>query len=173
MSEALKALNNIRTLRAQARETDLATLEEMLEKLTTIVEDRREEENSARKEQEERQAKLEAFRKKLLEDGIDPTELLASVGSSQPKTKSTRAPRPAKYKYTDENGNEQTWTGQGRTLKQSPLLSKLVRHWKTLLSNRYSISGLHCSQDNRPGKYSIIHPRLSQSGRLLTTFRHQ
>ena len=92
MSEALKALNNIRTLRAQARETDLATLEEMLEKLTTIVEDRR-------------------------EDGIDPTELLASVGSSQPKTKSTRAPRPAKYKYTDENGNEQTWTGQGRTPK--------------------------------------------------------
>ena len=108
MSEALKALNNIRTLRAQARETDLATLEEMLEKLTTIVEDRRE---------EERQAKLEAFRQKLLEDGIDPTELLASVGSSQPKTKSTRAPRPAKYKYTDENGNEQTWTGQGRTPK--------------------------------------------------------
>lgn len=108
MSEALKALNNIRTLRAHARETDLATLEEMLEKLTTIVEDRREEENSARKEQEERQAKLEAFRQKLLEDGIDPTELLASVGSSQPKTKSTRAPRPAKYKYTDENGNEQT-----------------------------------------------------------------
>ncbi|MBE7608451.1 H-NS family histone-like protein, partial [Salmonella enterica] len=27
MSEALKALNNIRTLRAHARETDLATLE--------------------------------------------------------------------------------------------------------------------------------------------------
>ncbi len=31
MSEAIKALNNIRTLRAQARETYLATLEEMLE----------------------------------------------------------------------------------------------------------------------------------------------
>jgi DNA-binding protein H-NS len=44
MSEALKVLNNIRTLRAQARETDLETLEEMLEKLTAIVEDRREEE---------------------------------------------------------------------------------------------------------------------------------
>ncbi|HHL1670200.1 TPA: DNA-binding protein, partial [Klebsiella pneumoniae] len=28
MSEALKVLNNIRTLRAQARETDLETLEE-------------------------------------------------------------------------------------------------------------------------------------------------
>ncbi|EHK6279557.1 DNA-binding protein, partial [Escherichia coli] len=48
MSEALKELNNIRTLRAQARETDLETLEEMLEKLTAIVEDRREEESAIR-----------------------------------------------------------------------------------------------------------------------------
>ena len=117
MSEALKALNNIRTLRAHARETDLATLEEMLEKLTAIVEDRREEESAIRKEQEQRQDKLEAFRQKLLEDGIDPAELLSAVGSTKPKTKSTRTPRPAKYKYTDENGNEQTWTGQGRTPK--------------------------------------------------------
>ena len=117
MSEALKVLNNIRILRAQARETDLETLEEMLEKLTAIVEDRREEESAIRKEQEERQAKLEAFRQKLLDDGIDPAELLAAVGSSQPKAKSTRTPRPAKYKYTDDNGNEQTWTGQGRTPK--------------------------------------------------------
>ena len=76
MSEALKELNNIRTLRAQARETDLETLEEMLEKLTAIVEDRREEESAIRKEQEQRQAKLEAFRQKLLEDGIDPAEQL-------------------------------------------------------------------------------------------------
>ncbi|HBW1451800.1 TPA: H-NS histone family protein, partial [Klebsiella pneumoniae] len=69
------------------------------------------------KEQEQRQAKLEAFRQKLLEDGIDPAELLLAVGSTKPKTKSTRTPRPAKYKYTDDNGNEQTWTGQGRTPK--------------------------------------------------------
>ncbi|ENY54834.1 DNA-binding protein H-NS (Histone-like protein HLP-II), partial [Klebsiella pneumoniae subsp. pneumoniae KpMDU1] len=76
MSETLKALNNIRTLRAQARETDLATLEEMLEKLSVIVDERREEEQAILKEQEQRQAKLEAFRQKLLEDGIDPAELL-------------------------------------------------------------------------------------------------
>jgi DNA-binding protein H-NS len=58
MSETLKALNNIRTLRAQARETDLATLEEMLEKLSVIVDERREEEQAILKEQEQRQAKL-------------------------------------------------------------------------------------------------------------------
>ena len=36
MSEALKILNNIRTLRAQARECTLETLEEMLEKLEAV-----------------------------------------------------------------------------------------------------------------------------------------
>ncbi len=44
MSEALKILNNIRTLRAQARECTLETLEEMLEKLEVVVNERREEE---------------------------------------------------------------------------------------------------------------------------------
>ncbi|MFJ5360259.1 H-NS family nucleoid-associated regulatory protein [Pectobacterium sp. CHL-2024] len=116
MSEALKVLNNIRTLRAQARETDLATLEEMLEKLTVIVEERREEETKVQQEQAERLAKIEALRAKLLEDGIDPAELLGSVSATK-STKSKRAPRPAKYKYVDENGNEKLWTGQGRTPK--------------------------------------------------------
>ncbi|HDH0072814.1 H-NS family nucleoid-associated regulatory protein [Klebsiella pneumoniae] len=129
MSEALKVLNNIRTLRAQARETDLTTLEEMLEKLSVIVDERREDENAALKKQEQRQAKLEAFRQKLLEDGIDPAELLSAVGSTKPKTKSPRAPRHAKYKYTDENGNEQTWTGQGRTPK---VIAVAIEAGKTL-----------------------------------------
>lgn len=115
MGETLKVLNNIRTLRAQAREVDLVTLEEMLEKLTTIVEDRREEEASFLKQQEEKQAKLEAFRQKMLEDGIDPAELLSTVSPSSSKTGAKRTPRPAKYKYIDTDGSEKTWTGQGRT----------------------------------------------------------
>ena len=116
MSESLKILNNIRTLRAQSREFSLENLEEMLEKLTTVVEDRRQEEVTFRKDKEERQAKLEAFRQQLLEDGIDPAELLSGLSSSS-KTKSSREPRPAKYKYIDENGDEKSWTGQGRTPK--------------------------------------------------------
>ncbi|MDB7823419.1 H-NS family nucleoid-associated regulatory protein [Klebsiella pneumoniae] len=115
MTDAIKALNNIRTLRAQARETDLATLEEILEKLTAIVEDKRQEETIAQQQNAERQGKIEALRAQLLEDGIDPSELLGSVKSSRPAA--VRAPRPAKYKYIDENGDEKTWTGQGRTPK--------------------------------------------------------
>lgn len=115
MTDAIQALNNIRTLRAQARETDLATLEEMLEKLTAIVEDRRQEETILKQQNAERQDKIEAFRAQLLEDGIDPSELLGNVKSSRPAA--VRAVRPAKYKYIDENGDEKTWTGQGRTPK--------------------------------------------------------
>lgn len=129
MTDALKILNNVRTLRAQAREIDLATLEEMLEKLTAIVEDRREEETKVQQEQAQRLAKLEAIRAKLLEDGIDPSELLESVKSKPIKAK--RSPRPAKYKYTDENGNEQTWTGQGRTPK---VIKEALENGKSLKS---------------------------------------
>lgn len=116
MSESLKVLNNIRSLRAEAREVSLETLEEMFEKLSAVIEDRREEEASFIKEKEKRQAKLEAIRAKLLEDGIDPEELISGLQTPS-KRKSTRETRPAKYKYTDENGNERTWTGQGRTPK--------------------------------------------------------
>ncbi len=116
MSESLKVLNNIRSLRAEAREVSLETLEEMLEKLSAVIEDRREEEASFIKEQEKRQAKLAAIRAKLLEDGIAPEELISGLQTPS-KRKSTRETRPAKYKYTDENGNERTWTGQGRTPK--------------------------------------------------------
>jgi len=116
MSLTLQNLNNIRTLRAMARELSVDILEEMLEKLTTVVEDRRQEEVTFLKDKEERQAKLEAFRQQLLEDGIDPAELLSGLSSSS-KPKSSREPRPAKYKYIDENGDEKFWTGQGRTPK--------------------------------------------------------
>ena len=116
MSEALKILNNIRTLRAQARECTLETLEEMLEKLEVVVNERREEESHAQAEIQERTRKLQQYREMLIADGIDPNELLATLGAtSKTATKAKRAARPAKYKYVDENGESKTWTGQGRT----------------------------------------------------------
>lgn len=115
MSEALKILNNIRTLRAQARECSLETLEEMLEKLEVVVNERREEENQAQAEVEERSRKLQQYRDMLIADGIDPNELLSTLAAAKTPGKAKRAARPAKYSYTDENGESRTWTGQGRT----------------------------------------------------------
>ena len=114
MSESLKILNNIRTLRAQARETSLETLEEMLEKLEVVVNERREEEQAMQAEIEERQQKLQKYRELLIADGIDPTDLLEAAGASK-TGRAKRAARPAKYSYVDDNGETKTWTGQGRT----------------------------------------------------------
>ncbi|NIG21560.1 DNA-binding transcriptional regulator H-NS [Pantoea sp. Al-1710] len=115
MSEALKILNNIRTLRAQARECTLETLEEMLEKLEAVVNERREEETHAQAENAERNRKLEQYREMLIADGIDPNELLQALSETKAPGKTKRAARPAKYSYVDENGENRTWTGQGRT----------------------------------------------------------
>ncbi len=108
MSEALKILNNIRTLRAQARECTLETLEEMLEKLEVVVNERREEESAAAAEVEERTRKLQQYREMLIADGIDPNELLNSMAAAKSGTKAKRAARPAKYSYVDENGETKT-----------------------------------------------------------------
>lgn len=113
MSEALKVLNNIRTLRAQAREVSLETLEEMLGKFETVVEERREETRIAEAEVEEHERKLQQLRDMIIAEGIDPSELLGENQVKAPKAK--RAARPPKYAYIDEDGTKKTWTGQGRT----------------------------------------------------------
>lgn len=115
MSESLKPFNNIRTLRAQARESSLEVLEEILEKLTSVVEERRLEESQAQAKEEERTRKLEEFRQLLEKQNINPEELIQSMSTGKTARKSKRAQRPAKYEYIDENGESKTWTGQGRT----------------------------------------------------------
>ncbi|MCD9523210.1 H-NS histone family protein [Photobacterium carnosum] len=112
MSDAMKALLNLRSLRALSREYTLEQLEEALDKLTTVVTERSDAEAEEQAKETERNEKLTQYREMLLADGIDPEELLASLAKT-PKTK--RATRPAKYKFIDENGDEKTWTGQGRT----------------------------------------------------------
>ena len=116
MDNALNVLNNIRTLRAQAREMPLETLEEILEKLTAIVEESRENVKAVSAQQQERNEKLSKYRKMLEEDGIDIDDLVTHQGTKETaKTKSKRQPRPAIYQYKDTNGEQKTWTGQGRT----------------------------------------------------------
>ncbi|WP_413111351.1 H-NS family nucleoid-associated regulatory protein [Thaumasiovibrio sp. DFM-14] len=112
MSEAFKVLLNLRSLRALSRELSLEQLQEALEKLTAVVNEREESEAEVRAQEKEREEKLAQYREMLIKDGIDPEELVAMLGKA-PKQK--RAARPAKYKYVDENGDEKTWTGQGRT----------------------------------------------------------
>ncbi|HHQ4530878.1 TPA: H-NS family nucleoid-associated regulatory protein [Aeromonas hydrophila] len=116
MSEFLKVLLNIRSLRAAMRELSLDQLKEAHEKIEMIYLERLELAEKEQAAQAEHQQKLAEFQALLAQAGIDPTELLGSAPAAATVAKSKRAPRPPKYRYV-ENGVEKTWTGQGRTPK--------------------------------------------------------
>ena len=115
MSEFLKVLLNIRSLRAALRELSLEQVKEAHEKIEMIYLERLEVAEKEQAAQAEHQQKLAEFQAMLAQAGIDPTELVGSAPAAT-TAKAKRAPRPPKYRYV-ENGVERTWTGQGRTPK--------------------------------------------------------
>lgn len=118
MSDAMKALLNLRSLRALAKEMSTEQLNEALEKLHVVVEERKEIDREEEAKEKERLEKLEKYREMLVADGIEPEELMKLLGgSTKAKTPGKRAARPAKYQYTDNDGSHKTWTGQGRMPK--------------------------------------------------------
>ncbi len=118
MNDFLKTLLNIRSLRAALRELSFEQLVEVKEKLDEVFAEREQQENKIKAESAERLQKLAEFTELLKEAGIDPSELVgtATTAKAEGTVKSKRAPRPAKYRYT-EDGQEKTWTGQGRMPK--------------------------------------------------------
>ena len=124
MSLTLQNLNNIRTLRAMARELSLDVLEEMLEKVRVVTEEKRSELTELEQQRAEQQEKINALLERMKADGISPTDLLGSELAQAGKPAKKRKPREAKYRFIDQNGEEKTWTGQGRTPK--PIASALA-----------------------------------------------
>ncbi|WP_288728644.1 H-NS family nucleoid-associated regulatory protein [uncultured Aeromonas sp.] len=118
MNDFLKTLMNIRSLRAALRELSFEQLVEVKEKLDEVFAEREQQENKIKAESAERLQKLAEFTEMLRDAGIDPSELVgtAAPAKADGSAKVKRAPRPAKYKYT-EGGQEKTWTGQGRMPK--------------------------------------------------------
>lgn len=113
MSEILKVLSNIRSLRVLARETTLEQLEACAEKLASVIEEKREAVKAQELENAKRIEGLNKYKELLAQDGLSVEELAVLLGASSAPAKK-RETRPAKYKFTDDLGNEKTWTGQGR-----------------------------------------------------------
>lgn len=116
MSDILKTLSNIRSLRVIAREATLEQMESLLEKVTVVVEEKRELVRTQELEEAKFREGLNKYKELLEKDGISAEELVVLLnGPQKRKKREPRPPRPAKYKFIDEHGNERTWTGQGRT----------------------------------------------------------
>ncbi|MBR0573963.1 H-NS family nucleoid-associated regulatory protein [Pasteurella atlantica] len=118
MSNKFKNFSNIRTLRAIARETSLSQLELLLQKLTQVIEEKKEEVAKQEAKHQKYLENLNKYKQMLEQDGINPEDLVTALQPTiKNKQRKTTKLRPAKYKYIDENGNEKKWTGQGRTPK--------------------------------------------------------
>ncbi|RDE98259.1 DNA-binding protein H-NS-like protein [Aggregatibacter aphrophilus] len=115
MTDVLKVLNNIRSLRVIARELPLEQLEGILEKVQLVVAEKKEELLKVQQEENERQERIAKYKELLKQEGITADELAEILGSDVVRKK--KESRPAKYQYVDENGVAKTWTGQGRTPK--------------------------------------------------------
>ncbi|HDL5818034.1 TPA: H-NS histone family protein, partial [Mannheimia haemolytica] len=117
---ALKSLLNIRSLRALAKDLALEQLKSISEKLDIIIAEKEEEMKQEELEKLKQLESLNKYREMLKQDGLSIDELAELLADKVIKTRKARkalSPRPAKYKFVDANGNEKTWTGQGRTPK--------------------------------------------------------
>lgn len=121
MSEVLKVLSNIRSLRLATRDFSVEQLENLLEKIETLVSEKKVELAKAQEEENARQERIAKYKELLEKEGISRQELAEILGLDVSEKVSgvskKRSARPAKYQYVDENGITKTWTGQGRTPK--------------------------------------------------------
>ena len=121
MSEVLKVLSNIRSLRLATRDFSVEQLENLLEKIETLVSEKKVELAKAQEEENARQERIAKYKELLEKEGISRQELAEILGLDVSEKVSgvskKRSARPAKYQYVYENGVTKTWTGQGRTPK--------------------------------------------------------
>ena len=115
MNELTKGLTNLRSLRAAVRDLTLEQAESSLLKLQTAIEEKRAQAAEIEQAEQERRARIAKYKELIKQEGITAEELTAIIGAAPSSIRKKREPRPAKYKYTDETGQERTWTGQGRT----------------------------------------------------------
>jgi len=140
VNDFLKVLLNIRSLRAAVRDLPFEQLEEIKQKFDTVIEERLQATEAERAARLEHEKKLAEFRELLASEGISAQDLFGGVTNkaSSAMTGTKRPPRPAKYAYMLD-GEERTWTGQGRM--PARMAAAIEASHKTL--NDFLIPGTH------------------------------
>lgn len=130
MNDFVKILTHARRLQAAVKELSVSELEQVSEKLTDVIEKKKQLEAEQRKEDEKKLAARDAILKQMQEAGLNINDLDGSLATV---SKKTGQKRPIKYRFTDDAGNEHTWTGIGRTPK---VFAKLKEQGKL---DKYSV----------------------------------
>lgn len=105
--KSIQQFNNIRLIRTQARKLPLQALEEFLDKFTVVVVERRYEEANRLTAERQRLERMIKIRAMMLQEGIDPADLLTMA--TQPKRQQkTLAVCPLKKEFEYENNGTST-----------------------------------------------------------------
>lgn len=115
MNELWEILNNKRKLKSFLQGFEVRDIEIALEKFTDTVGKIKDEEKIKLEKELKKQQEVEDAVNQLRGTGVDIDSLISALVAEQKKP--TRTARPPKYQYLDDDGVEQTWTGQGRTPK--------------------------------------------------------
>ncbi|EOH4096835.1 H-NS family nucleoid-associated regulatory protein [Serratia marcescens] len=124
---SLSTLNNIRTIRKEAREISFEIFEEILEKMKKVHEELLADQLEIEEKRAKKLALMEQFREMLAAEGIEGisiSEIADGVGAPAAKSGKGKVAKgdkrgavERKYAYKDENGKEVLWSGRGRLPK--------------------------------------------------------
>lgn len=112
MALNLKDLKNVRQLRAVLRTCTAAEIAEIAGKITEIQKEREKEEAKLQEAIKARERSVSNALSFLEKEDIDVYDLIAALNQKSCKKRGKMMP---KYAYTDLDGINRTWTGQGKT----------------------------------------------------------
>ncbi|MCR1836735.1 H-NS histone family protein [Pasteurella caecimuris] len=115
MADLIKIFTNRHSIRAVVRDLTLEQAENTLKKLEEAIAEKRVQMEEIQQAEIERKTRIAKYKELIKQEGITAEELQAIIGTFSSNSRKKRKPLPAKYKYTTENGEQKTWTGQGRT----------------------------------------------------------
>ncbi|WMY95312.1 MAG: H-NS family nucleoid-associated regulatory protein (plasmid) [Arsenophonus sp.] len=126
-----KHLSSITTLRKFALTKNFDWLQEVKDKLEAIIEENKDAYEKAKKEAEKKEKKRLDLIKLIEDNGFNLHSLLEPVITKtiNKKKKNNVNTRKPKYKFLDENGDIQTWSGNG---KPPTRLQKLLNNGNSL-----------------------------------------
>lgn len=108
---------NINSFKSLVSHLTFDEISKVKSNMERIYEEKKDEDELEKQLLEEKNQKLDELCEKILADGYDLDVVMDFVSRQKKKMKMKRKPRPEKYEYYNEEGERQTWTGQGRMPK--------------------------------------------------------
>ena len=112
MALNIKDLKNIRQLRAALRTCSVAEIADIAGKINVIQKEREKEEEKLQEAMKARERSVNNALSFLEKEDIDVYDLIDALNQKSVKKRGKMMP---KYAYTDLDGINRTWTGQGKT----------------------------------------------------------